>query len=100
MQDVTKRRLKTMARRGYFAALIVLCAVVTWNATARARRPSTQTARPPSGKELSCELPKNGARLQVLGKLPEASGLAMSRRPGNLLWAMTDFADPPGTAVA
>jgi len=89
-----------MARRGYFAALIVLCAVVTWNATARARRPSTQTARPPSGKELSCELPKTGARLQVLGKLPEASGLAMSRRSENLLWSMNDSDDPTVIALS
>ena len=80
-----------LGRQAYFAALFVLFAIMTWDATVGARRPGTPTVRPASGHELSCDLTKNGPRsLQMLGKLPEASGLAMSRRSPNLLWSMND----------
>jgi hypothetical protein len=82
-----------LGRDAYFAALFVIFAVMTWDATVR--RPGTQAARPAGGHELSCDLTKNGARsLQLLGRLPEASGLAMSRRSPNLLWSMNDSDDP------
>jgi hypothetical protein len=90
-----------MARRLYFAALIVICAIVTWDATVGARRPGAQTARPSGGNELSCEMPQTGARsLQMLGRLPEASGLAMSRRSPSLLWSINDSDDPTVIALS
>jgi hypothetical protein len=101
VRDLTKGRLKTMARRLYFAALIVICAIVTWDATVGARRPGAQTARPSGGNELSCEMPQTGARsLQMLGRLPEASGLAMSRRSPSLLWSINDSDDPTVIALS
>jgi hypothetical protein len=90
-----------MARHVYFAGLFVVFAIMTWDATIGARRPGTQTARPAGGHELSCDLTKNGSRsLQMLGKLPEASGLAMSRRSPNLLWSMNDSDDPTVIALS
>jgi hypothetical protein len=101
VQGLTKRRLRTTARRLYFAALVVVFAIMTWDATVGARRPGTQTARPASGHELSCDLTKNGSRsLLMLGRLPEASGLAMSRRSPNLLWSMNDSDDPTVVALS
>ena len=101
MQDLMKRRLRTLARHAYFAALFVVFAIMTWDATVGARRPGTQTARSSSGHELSCDLTKNGSRsLQVLGRLPEASGLAMSRRSPNLLWSLNDSDDPTVVALS
>jgi hypothetical protein len=83
-----------LGRHAYFAALFIVFAVMTWDATVGARRPGSQ-ARPTSGHELSCDLTKDGSRsLQLLGKLPEASGLALSRRSPNLLWSMNDSDDP------
>ena len=90
-----------LGRRVYFAALFVACAIMTWHATVGARHQGTETARLASGHELSCELTTNGARsLQLLGRLPEASGLAMSRRSSNLLWSMNDSDDPTVIALS
>jgi hypothetical protein len=90
-----------LGRNAYFAVLFVLFAIMTWDATVGARRPATQTTRPPSGNELSCDLAKNGSRpLQMLGRLPEASGLAMSRRSPNLLWSLNDSDDPTVIALS
>jgi len=90
-----------LARQAYFAALFIVFAIVTWDATVRARRPGAQAARPTSGHELSCDLPKNGSRsLQLLGTLPEASGLALSRRSPDVLWSMNDSDDPAVTALS
>jgi len=95
-----KRRLRMLGRHAFFAALFILFAIVTWDATVGARRPGTQTTRPPSGNELSCDLTKNGRSLQMLGRLPEASGLAMSRRSPNLLWSLNDSGDPTVIALS
>jgi hypothetical protein len=101
VQELTKRRLRTIARHAYFAALFVIFAIMTWGATVGARRPGTQTARTTGGHELSCDLTKNGSRsLQLLGRLPEASGLAMSRRSPNLLWSINDSDDPTVVALS
>jgi hypothetical protein len=101
VKDVTKRRLKMLGRQAYFAALVVAFALLTWDATVRARRPGTQPTRPTSGHELSCDLTKAGPRsLQMLGKLPEASGLTLSRRSPNLLWSMNDSNDPTVFALS
>jgi hypothetical protein len=90
-----------LARHAYFAALFVIFAIMTWDATVGARRPGTQTAPTTSGHELSCDLTKNGSRsLQMLGRLPEASGLAMSRRSPNLLWSINDSDDPTVVALS
>ena len=83
-----------LGRKAYFAALFVVFGLITWDATVRGRS-STQPARPTSAHELSCDLTKAGSRsLQLLGKLPEASGLTLSRRSPNLLWSMNDSDDP------
>lgn len=100
MEDLTKRRLKTIARQAYFAALVVVFAIMTWDATVGARRTATQAARPASGRELSCDVTKSGSRLQMLGRLPEASGLAMSRRSPDLLWSINDSDGPTLIALS
>jgi hypothetical protein len=101
VQDLTKRRLRRLGRQAYFGALFIVFAIMTWDATVGAGRPGTQIARTASGHELSCDLTKNGSRpLQMLGRLPEASGLAMSRRSPNLLWSMNDSDDPTVVAVS
>ena len=90
-----------VGRQVYFAALFVLFAVITWDATVRARRPGTQTANPISGHELSCDLTKDRTRsLQLLGNLPEASGLTLSRRSPNLLWSLNDSDTPTVIALS
>jgi len=90
-----------LGRQVYFAALFVLFGVITWDATVRARRPGTQTAKPISGRELSCDLTKDRTRsLQLLGNLPEASGLTVSRRSPNLLWSLNDSDAPTVIALS
>jgi hypothetical protein len=90
-----------LARRAYFAGLFVAFAVMVWDAAVGARRTATEAARPASAHELSCELTKSGSRsLQLLGRLPEASGLAVSRRSPNLLWSMNDSDDPTVVALS
>jgi hypothetical protein len=90
-----------LGRRAYFAALFVVFTVMTWDATVRALRPGSQVARPTSGHELSCDLTKSGSRsLQMLGKLPEASGLALGRRSPDVLWSMNDSDDPTVVALS
>jgi hypothetical protein len=90
-----------LGRQVYFAALFVVFGLITWDATVRARRPAIQPARPTSAHELSCDLTKAGSgSLQLLGKLPEASGLTLSRRSPNLLWSMNDSDDPTVIALS
>ena len=70
VRDLTKQRLKMLGRQAYFAALFIVFAIITWDATVGARRPGAQAARPASAHELSCDLPKDRSRsLQLLGKL-------------------------------
>jgi hypothetical protein len=92
MTDRMKRRLKTIGRRVYFGALFLAAAVVTWDAAVGARlHPRSDSVTPANGHELSCDIPTGGDRkLQMLGQLPEASGLAMSRRTPGVLWSMND----------
>ena len=89
---VDRTRLKRIGRRAYFGALFVAAAVVTWDATIGARHhPQAAGSKPAAGHDLSCDIPKTGARtLQMLGQLPEASGLALSRRSPGMLWSMND----------
>ena len=88
-------------RQVYFATLFVLFAVITWDATVRARRPAAQPAKPLGGHELSCDLTKDKPRsLQMLGNLPEASGLTLSRRSSSLLWSLNDSAEPAVIALS
>src|SRR5262245_24239256 len=99
--DLTKRRLRSLARHAYFAALFVVFAVITWAATVRALRSGAQSDQPASSHELSCNLTTDGSRwVQLLGNLPEASGLALSRRSPNLLWSMNDSGDPIVVALS
>lgn len=90
-----------LGRQAYFAGLFVVFGLITWDATVRARRPTTELARPTSAHELSCDLTKAGSEsLQLLGKLPEASGLTLSRRSPNLLWSLNDSDDPVVVALS
>jgi hypothetical protein len=89
-----------LARHAYFATLFVVFAVMTWDATVGAHRPATQAPRPTVGHELSCDLTKSGRSLQMLGKLPEASGLVLSRRSPDVLWSMNDSDDPMVVALS
>jgi hypothetical protein len=90
-----------LGRQVYFATLFVLFAVITWDATVGARRPGAQPTKPISGHELSCDLTKGGKRsLQMLGNLPEASGLTLSRRSPNLLWSLNDSDKPTVIALS
>jgi hypothetical protein len=93
--DRTKQRLKTYGRRAYFAALVVAAAIVTWDAAVGARHDAPSTSpRAIRGHELSCAMPNSTDRkLEMLGQLPEASGLALSRRSPGLLWSMNDSGD-------
>ena len=101
VNGVTKRRLTMLGRYAYFSALFIVFAVMTWDATVRAGRPGTQAAKATSGHELSCDLSKSrGRALQLLGKLPEASGLALSRRSPDVLWSMNDSDDPVVLALS
>ena len=71
--------------------LFAVAAVVVWNATAGAKRSASATPKVDKAHKLSCAIPKNNGRtLQMLGDLPEASGLAFSRRSPGLLWSMND----------
>jgi hypothetical protein len=98
--DRTRRRLKTISRRVYFSVLFVAASIVTWDATVGARHPGPTTgSHVVAGHELSCDIPKReSGPLQMLGQLPEASGLALSRRSDDRLWSMNDSKD--GTIVA
>ena len=92
MTERTKERLKTYGRRTYFGALFVAAALVTWAATVGAGRhaPASRVATT-GGRELSCEMPGVADRKpKMLGQLPEASGLAVSRRSPGMLWSMND----------
>jgi hypothetical protein len=95
MTDGMKRSLQTVARRTYFGALFLSAAVVVWDATARAgHHAPAATVKPARGQELACEVPDtSNRRLQMLGEVPEASGLALSRRSPGLLWSMNDSGD-------
>src|SRR5579862_8091344 len=106
----TQKRLRRLATRAYFYALVVLAAVVAWNATAGAHRRGGESAAaaesPGDGADLLSETPppRNGAQalacdtssqhLQMLGPLREASGLTLSRRTPGVLWSMNDSDDP------
>jgi|RhiMetdeSRZDD1v2_1073273.scaffolds.fasta_scaffold05348_4 hypothetical protein len=101
VNEVTKRRLTMLGRYTYFSALFTVFAIMTWDATVRAGRPGTQAAKATSGHELSCDLSKSaGGSLQLLGKLPEASGLALSTRSPDVLWSMNDSDDPVVVALS
>jgi hypothetical protein len=89
-----------LGRYAFFSALWIVFAVMTWDATVRAGRPGTQTTKATSGHELSCDLKSGGRPLQMLGRLPEASGLALSHRSPDLLWSMNDSDDPTVMALS
>ena len=98
----TKQKLKTYGRRTYFGALFVAAAFVTWNATVGAGRRAPAFQRGTAGgHELSCEIPGAADRKpKLLGQLPEASGLAASRRSPGLLWSMNDSGASTVVAVS
>ena len=79
-----------MLRTAFYGLLVAAAVVVTWDATVGARH--SPVAEPKSAAhELRCD---QQARLTMLGKLPEASGLALSRRSPGVVWSMDDSDDP------
>jgi hypothetical protein len=81
---------RQVLRTAFYVLLVAAAVAVTWDATVGARR--SATAPPKSAaQELQCDL---RARLAMLGKLPEASGLALSRRTAGVVWSMDDSDDP------
>ena len=90
-------------RKIFYGTLIAAAAVVTWDATVGARhnlssagqaaRTADQT-KAASAHELQCDL---HSKLHMI-VLPEASGLALSRRTPDLVWSMDDSDYP--TVVA
>ena len=102
MPDRTKPKLKTFARRAYFAALVLAATFVVWDAAVGAgRQAPSATARVATGHELMCAIPNNSPhRLQLLGALPEASGLAVSRRTPGLLWSLNDSGESAVVALS
>lgn len=77
-------------RTAFYGLLVAAAVVVTWDATVGARH--SPPGQPKSAaQELQCDL---RTRLTMLGKLPEASGLALSRRSPGIVWSMDDSDDP------
>ena len=82
---------------GYMATLIAVGAVVVWYAMGhRAADTADAAAAEESVMPLACEL----ASKSKLPTLPEASGLALSRRDPNVLWSLNDSGAPTVSALS
>ena len=89
-----RRAVRQFAGTAYFCAIVAAASLLGWGATVAARRHASTPAAasaPTSAHELSCDL---RTRPQLIGALPEASGLAVSRRTPDVLWSMDDSDDP------
>jgi len=77
----------------YFALLIVVAIVVVWQAVAAGRRSATMLSAPSTAGtgELACQTLSHG---KLMGLLPEASSLALSRRTPNVVWSLNDSDAP------
>ena len=81
----------------YVATLIAVGVVVVWYAMGhRGANTADAAAAEESVMPLACEL---GSRSK-LPTLPEASGLALSRRDPNVLWSLNDSGAPTVTALS
>ena len=80
----------------YVATLFAVAAVVVWFSLAR-RTGNTADAAASDGSvmPLACDLTSQG----TLPALPEASGLALSRRDPNVLWSLNDSGSPTVVAL-
>jgi hypothetical protein len=81
----------------YVATLIAVAAVVVWFSLGR-RTADTADAAAADGSvlPLACDLASQGK----LPTLPEASGLALSRRDANVLWSLNDSGAPAVVALS
>jgi len=81
----------------YLATLIGVAAVVVWFSVGhRAAATADTAAEEGSVMPLDCELTSQGK----LATLPEASGLALSRRDPNVLWSLNDSGAPTVVALS
>jgi len=81
----------------YVATLIGVAAVVVWYAVGhRAASTADAAAAEESVKPLGCEVESR----EKLPTLPEASGLALSRRQPSVLWSLNDSGAPSVTALS
>jgi hypothetical protein len=84
-------------RRAYPALLVSLGIVIV--VVARTNHPPITALEVPAAgptEELSCTTLGHGV---LLGKLPEASGLALSRRTPGVLWSLNDSSEPVVMAI-
>jgi hypothetical protein len=77
----------------YFALLIGVAIVVVWQAMAAGRRSATPATALSTAatRELECQTVSHA---KLMGLLPEASGLALSRRTPDVLWSLNDSDAP------
>ena len=76
----------------YFALLVGLAIVIAWLAVVAGRSNTPSAASSTTGtEELACRTLANG---KLLKSLPEASGLALSRRTPDVLWSLNDSSAP------
>jgi hypothetical protein len=82
---------------GYVATLIAVAAVVVWYAVGHR---TVNTADAAAGEESVMPLDCEVASQAKLPTLPEASGLALSRRDPNVLWSLNDSGAPTVVALS
>ena len=81
----------------YVATLIAVAAAVVWYAVGhRTANTADAAAADASVMPLTCEVASRG----TLPTLPEASGLALSRRDSNVLWSLNDSGAPSVVALS
>jgi hypothetical protein len=98
MAGQPERLVRGIRSAAYGTLLVAFAIVLVWQAVA-ARRAGGRTeasaaeATSAAGQtdELSCETLAHG---ELLGVLPEASGLALSRRTPGVIWSMNDSSAP------
>src|SRR4030095_12946115 len=82
---------------GYVATLIAVAVAVVWYALVhRPGNAADAAAAEDSVMPLACEVESQGK----LPTLPEASGLALSRRDPNVLWSLNDSGAPSVVALS
>jgi hypothetical protein len=82
---------------GYVATLIAVAAAVVWYAMGhRTANTADAAAAEESVMPLACEV----ASQRKLPTLPEASGIALSRRDPNVLWSLNDSGAPSVVALS
>jgi hypothetical protein len=80
----------------YVATLIAVATVVVWFSLGRRTADTAEAAADGSVMPLACDLTAQGK----LPTLPEASGLALSRRDPNVLWSLNDSGAPTVVALS